>query len=98
MHAVLPLAFAYLGAGSKYNEEAVRRGAHQLRGQTEQGVTLVGEEEPGGQSALHVAEAVAEVSVDVPEGQGVQERAEEAALRGERGWNSRWMQGMSTDL
>ena len=70
MHAVLPLAFAYLGAGSKYNEEAVRRGAHQLRGQTEQGVTLVGEEEPGGQSALHVAEAVAEVSVDVPEGQG----------------------------
>ncbi len=62
-----------------------------MRGQTEQGVTPVGEEEPGGHSALHVAEAVAGVSVDVPGGQGVQERAEEEALRGEWGWNSHWI-------
>lgn len=49
---------------------------HQLRGQTEQGVMDVGEEEPRGHKGLHAAEAVAEDSVDVPTGQGVHTRAE----------------------
>ncbi len=49
---------------------------HQLRGQTEQGVMDVGEEEPRGHKGLHAAEAVAEASVDVPTGQGVHTRAE----------------------
>lgn len=31
MHAVLPLAFAYLGTGSKYNEEGVRKNTTRKR-------------------------------------------------------------------
>ena len=49
---------------------------YQLRGQTVQGVTPVGDDEPRGQSGLQAGEVVAKASVDVPGGQGVQARAE----------------------
>ena len=52
------------------------KAAYQLRGQTVQGVTPVGDDEPRGQSGLQAGEVVAEASVDVPGGQGVQARAE----------------------
>ena len=54
---------------------------YQLRGQTVQGVTLVGDAEPMGQSALQTAEEVAEDSVDMPDGHGVQEREDKEELR-----------------
>ena len=47
---------------------------YQLRGQTVQGVTPVGEDDPSGHCGLHDGEAVAVVSVDVPGGQGVHVR------------------------
>lgn len=60
--------------GQRVHAELPVAFAYQLRGQTVQGVTLVGEAEPMGQSALQTAEEVAEDSVDMPDGHGVQER------------------------
>lgn len=56
------------------------KAVYQLRGQTVQGVTPVGEDEPRGQRGLQAGEVVAEDSVDVPSGQGVQARAEGVEL------------------
>lgn len=76
---------AFAGAVAQPKGQRVQRVlpdafAYQLRGQTVQGVTVVGEDEPRGQRGLHKDEAVAIDSVDVPKGQGVQAREEDDAL------------------
>ncbi len=83
VQAELPVVFAYLKAsGEKKNDVVVFLGivSNQLRGHTAQGVTLVGEKEPTGHSGLQMADEAAGNSVDIPEGQGVQERADEDEL------------------
>ncbi len=77
-HCELPDTFAYLQISLKQKENGVvfEKAVYQLRGQTVQGVTPVGDDEPRGQRGLQAGEEVAEDSVDVPSGQGVQARAE----------------------